>query len=214
MKAWQIALAIAAGVVILIVAIVTCFVPLRTVSYTATIPYQTTETYYEQEPYQVEEAYNYTHHVNDKIFDNGTSLPPGFDYPLSIYLEPEGATVTGIIREYAGYGIDFYVFYEGGYYAWTLGQPNLPLVKLSDVTSQFFSFAPSVSGNYYFVLSNRNSSKDKMVYLEAYYYHSVTEQRYRTITKYRDVEKQRIVTEYRQETRYEKVSILDYLLHY
>lgn len=207
-------LAIGLGSAIVIAAIVICSVPLKTVSYTVTVPYQTTETYYEHEPYQVEEPYNYTHSVNDKIFANGTSLLGGFDYPLSIYLEPYGAIVKGIVREHTGYGIDFYVFLEGGYYAWKLGQPNLPLVHLSNVTSEFFSFAPPVSGDYYFVLSNRNSSRDKMAYLEAYYYHSVTEQRYRTITKYRDIEKQRTITKYRQETHYKSVTILEYLTSY
>jgi len=36
----------------------------------------------------------------------------------------------------------------------------------------------------------------------------------RTITKYRQVEKQRTVVKQRQETRYKKVTLLDYLLHY
>jgi hypothetical protein len=36
----------------------------------------------------------------------------------------------------------------------------------------------------------------------------------RTVTKYRQVEKQRTVTKQRPETRYKKVTILDYLLHY
>ena len=36
----------------------------------------------------------------------------------------------------------------------------------------------------------------------------------RTVTKYRQVEKQRTVTKQRPETRYKKVSILDYILHY
>jgi len=36
----------------------------------------------------------------------------------------------------------------------------------------------------------------------------------RTVTKYRQVEKQRTVTKRRPETRYKKVTILDYLVHY
>lgn len=200
---------------IVVVAVVTSTAPLKTVSYTTSVPYQTTETYYEQEPYQVEECYNYTHYITDTIFDGGYSVPRGFDYPLGIHLGPQGVIVNGFIREDTSYGIDFYVFCETGYYSWKLGQPNIPLVELSDVTSEFFSFILPVSGNYYFVLSNRNSAKDKLVHLEAYYYnYPVTEQICENVTQYRDVEKQRTVTGYRHETRYEKVSLLDYLLHY
>ena len=36
----------------------------------------------------------------------------------------------------------------------------------------------------------------------------------RTVTKYQQVEKERIVIKQRQETRYMKVTLLDYLLHY
>jgi hypothetical protein len=200
---------------IAIAAVVTCTVPLKTVSYTASVPYQTTETYYEQEPYQIEECHNYTHYVTATILDGGYSVPPGFDYPLSIHLGLQGAAVNGLVREETGYGIDFYVFYGTDYYSWKLGQHNIPLVNLSDVTSEFFSLILPVPGDYYFVLSNRNSSKHKLVRLEAYCNnYPVTEQTCENTTKYRDVEKQRTVTGYRQETRYEKVSLLDYLLHY
>ncbi|MCJ7761161.1 hypothetical protein MUP59_08505, partial [Candidatus Bathyarchaeota archaeon] len=39
-------------------------------------------------------------------------------------------------------------------------------------------------------------------------------ERERTVTKYRQVEKQRTVIKQRQETRYKKVTLLDYFLHY
>ncbi len=36
----------------------------------------------------------------------------------------------------------------------------------------------------------------------------------RTVTKYMQVEKERTVTKQRTETRYKKVTLLDYILHY
>ena len=50
-------LAIGLGIAIAIAAIVVCAIPLKTVSYTVSIPYQDIETYHETEPYEVQEPY-------------------------------------------------------------------------------------------------------------------------------------------------------------
>ena len=205
------------------IVLVGVFVPLvdaeirHTETYLAYEPHEVTQTYYEQEPYQVEEVYSDTRHVNEKVFDDVYTVIRGLDCSLSVHLEPAAAVVSGLIREHTGYGIDFYVFHEASYHAWRLGNPYIAFVELSNVTSEFFSFAPSVPGDYYFVLCNRESSEEKLVRLEAYYYHPVTEERTRTVTMYRSVEKQRTVTEYRQVEkerlviRYERVPIFEYL---
>ena len=214
---------IIAVVIVAAILLVAAFVPLveaefqRTETYLAYEPHEITQTYYEQEPYQVEEVYRDTRHVSEKVIDDAYTVIRGLHYSVSVHLEPAAAVVNGLVREHTGHGIDFYVFHEVSYHAWRMGNPYISLVELSNVTSEFFTFAPSVPGDYYFVLSNRESSNEKLVRLEVYYYHPVTEERTRTVTKYRTVEKQRTVTEYwhvekeRLVTRYERVPIIEYL---
>jgi hypothetical protein len=198
-------LAIGLGSFIVIAAIVICAIPLKTVSYTVSVPYQDVEEYQVEEPL----SYVIAHYEDD--YDLGMIVTIDGDY----YYQGEKIEK------------DQYRSYKKYVYSW------LEISNADDVAGDFtvtwrcscpgtqnYPGSPNYSG------SQNYSSYDvstKYVYvrpaqteliwysgnipLDCTVYWSASPPT-KTVTKYRIVEKQR------QETRYKSVTILEYLTSY
>lgn len=185
-------LAIGLGAVIVIAAIVICAVPLKMVSYTVTVPYEDVE--------------NYTEENSRNLFDDIYFVKTGDYVSLREFLDPHDAEgqIYGSITEIQGYDISLYVLNAEDYDRWK--ERRLPigyrLYEPRITPSRSFEFTIVNPGYYYFVLSNKDTRimYDKSVNLVASYYWEET--------------KQRTVTKERLETRYKKVTVLDYLTSY
>lgn len=192
------------GVVILL-ALVVCLVPLKTVAYAVTVDYEDTETYYENEPYQVME--NYTE-----------------DVPLSF--EANSYVEEDVIHQHSQIIIGGIVFQDEV----TTVPIQVACVKVKNTDSILGNFSVSFSGfdpiyggssltidlelypGYYKIAECPAYSIDNWDYEVKPSTKEVEAER--MVTKYQQVEKQRTVTRQRQETRYKRVTLLDYLLHY
>jgi len=180
---------ITVGVVIAILALVVCLVPLKEVAYTATVDYQDTETYYETESYTTPLSYEV----------------------IQSYIEDD------IVQEWHQIIIGDVVFQDE--------VVDVPIqvayieIKNTDSVSGTFKVAFSVEDPYFFELLNQTvelapneiSTIDCPAYSLGDWSYRITPS---TKTEYTQVEKERTVTKQRPETRYKKVTLLDYLLHY
>ena len=191
---------IVAGVIIPIVALVVCFAPIKTAAYTVTVDYQDTETYYEAELQEVTEplkyqlGYGFGGGPHCSII-NRDSIAGYFDICCPLYIMDED-TWYDLRYEY-GKNIDIDVF---------------------KAHSQVYK----IEGRVYLEPGEKGEVKCSWDDIEGYHYNSGD--RYEgfwniypeeiTKTKPVQVEKQRTVTKQRPETRYKKVTLLDYLLHY
>jgi len=75
--------------------------------------------------------------------------------------------VTGHVAEITGSGIIFMIFDENNFQSWVKGEASVPVVSFPNIQSKDFSFIPEKSGDYEFVLDNRNSPMEKTVNLSA-----------------------------------------------
>lgn len=184
---------IIAGVIILILALVICLVPLKTVAYTVTVDYEDTETYYEDEP--ITEIYYETVNlqcaVTTRIVGEEGGIPSG-QYLIVVEITNTD-TVSGnfslnwLCLVPTGIGIPM----EGLPYP--PGRPEL-LAPGETMSQNRLNNAPEI-GDYSIETSTKTVENTRVVGT-------------------RQVEKQRTVTRQRQEIRYKKVTLLDYLLHY
>jgi len=193
------------GVVIVILGLVICLVPLKTVAYTVTVDYEDIETYYENEPYEVTE--NYTE-----------------DVPLSF--EADSYVKTDTIEEHQQIIIGDVVVYDEVVEV-EIQVACVDVENTDDVAGEFvvsFSGIEPMFGELSLTTTlSLNAGQQKTAECPA---ESINDWSYevtpgtkeiegeRTVIKYRQVEKQRIVIKQRQETHYKKVTLLDYLLHY
>ena len=194
---------IAIGATVVILALVICFAPLVTVPYEVTVGYEATETYYEDEPYEDIETYTETVPLDYEVVDT------------DIDLEGQTATVSVAVRnkdDITGiFTVEPYVIYDctiiapGSIYIgpkYVSDHQELRLEPHSTRTATFTADNPYpancafASWGYDITPSTKEVEKE------------------RTVTKYRQVEKQRTVTRQRQETRYKKVDLVEYLMHY
>jgi len=193
------------GAVIVTAALVVCLVPLKTVAYTVMIDYEDVETYYENEPYQVTE--NYTEdvplsfeadgYVKEDTIEERQQIVIGdiviqdeiVEVPIEIaYVEVENTdNVAG----------EFVVFFSG--FEPIFGEISLTTTLSLNPGQQKTAECPA-------------DSIDDWSYEVTPSTKEVEEER--TVTKYRQVEKQRTIIKQRQETRYKRVTLLDYFLHY
>jgi len=196
---------IVAGIVVIVAALVIWLVPLKTVAYTVMVDYEDTETYYEDEPYQATE--NYTENVpltfeanayidEDVIYEHQQIIIGGIVFQDEIVEVPIYIACAEVknIDDVAG---EFIVSFSG--FQPMFGEHSLTRTLDLSPGQEETAECPADSINDW---SYEVTPGTKEVEAE------------RTVTKYRQVEKQRTVIKQRPETRYKKVTLLDYLLHY
>ena len=198
-------------------------------------PYQVTQTYYETEPCEVnttepldyEVVKSYTEIVKVLYRDDELPRVPreiGFGDPA-----PKGYVVVKNTDDVAGtFSIKF------SFWAWDefIAAFNMPLKNYQKGEVELY-LKPSESGTAEFLAYRLGTYEDKEGGMKEFFdfdtwepfyilYESggwsweyeVTGTKTVTSTEYRQVEKQRTVTKQRPETRYKKVTLLDYFLHY
>lgn len=191
--------------IIVAVALVICLAPLKEVAYSVTVDYEDVETYYEDEPYQVTETYTDAAPLSFEAKDyvkadtikerrqiviGGTVLQ---DEVVEVPIE----TACVDVRNTDDIAGTFTVSFSG--ITPMFGSPSLTTkIDLSpDEVKTATCPADNIADWSYSV-----TPSTKMV------------EKQRDVTKYRQVEKQRTVIKQCPETRYKKVTLLDYLLHY
>lgn len=214
----------------IIIVVVILAIPAVPQSYKVTENQSKTESYVEQEPYTVDqtvtvsEPYTETQWVtvqqpvqvqqpfSTTILDTTISVAASHAQPYSYAIDLTDTSnnrIYGSVVETAGYGISFLVFDQQGYTAWKANQNNgNPYVKYTDQKSISFSFVPTHTDTYYFILDNQFSwFTNKLPHLVVNWSGSktVTEmqsvQQQQQVTKYHDVQKTQTVTLYRDVTK-------------
>ena len=197
---------IVAGIILAIAALVACLVPLVNVAYTVTIEYQDTETYYEDEPYEVTETYIEAVPLDyrvTKFYDRDDVLKERQRIVIGGIVFQDEVVETPI--EVACVSVKNTDTVTGTFKVWFSvsepmfeGLPSEVTLTLSPGQIKTAEYPAEELGDWTYTVTP--STKEI--------------ERERTVTNYRQVEKQRIVTKQRPETRYKKVTLLDYLLHY
>lgn len=196
---------IAVAVAVATLALVICLVPLKEVSCAVTVDYEDTETYYENEAYNATETYTenvpLSFEANDYIKDD-------------TILEHRQLIIGGIVFQDEIVEVPI----------------EIACVKVKNTddivgtfTVSFSGFEPmfgeiSLTRTLSLAPGQRETAECPADSIDDWDYEVMpgTKQveQERTVTKYRQVEKQRTVTRQRPETRYKRVTLLDYLLHY
>ena len=81
---------------------------------------------------------------------------PASNYTYSTANLKENIRTTGLLQVEGGSEIGFYVMNEGNFSQWSHGYPSVTSVAKPDAINYNFTFAPDVSGAYYFVFSNQD----------------------------------------------------------
>lgn len=194
---------IAIGAVIVAAAVVACFAPLVTVSYEVTVDYEETETYYEDEPYEETESYTETAPLDYEVVDT------------DIDVEGQAATLSVVVRNKDNLAGTFTVELSAIYGCTFIAPGSIEITSLLASDEQELHLQPNNTGTATYAADNpypANCAFDSWTYDVTPSTKEV--QKERTVTKHRQVEKQRTVTRQRQETRYKKVDLVEYLLHY
>jgi hypothetical protein len=192
------------AVVIIAVAIV-AFIPMFPKEYTVLEQRQRTETYTQAEPYTS------TSFKTISLIDwSGAVSALKYVYwgvPIGLFLKSNNR-IYGSIRETAGYDINFFVFDQVGYNSWKDGGYAYKYVSARRVASYSFSFIPSKSDTYYFVLDNGYSIfTNKVPSITATWDYTIT------TTEYRNVEKTMTITEDVPVIKTKTVSLLQIILN-
>ena len=154
-------------------------------AYTVSVPYQDVETYYENEPYQVQVEAPLSYSVTYSSASNDWNLSQGCHVDASV-------SVKNVDTSPGTFKVNFTFT--------TLSNTYSDI----DTAYVFPAEVKTLTG-----LADTSCGED---YIWNY---SVTPgTKMVTDTQYKQVEHQRIVTKERLETRYKKVSVLDYLLNY
>lgn len=196
---------IAVGIVIAVAALVVCLPPLKTVAYTVVVDYEDIETYYENVAYNVTETYTE-------------------DVPLSF--EASGYIETDTIEEHQQIIIGDVVFYDE-IVEIEIQIAMVDVMNLDNVAGNFIvAFSgfepmfgePSLTRTLDLDPGEQETTECPAESIDSWSYEVTPGTKEiegeRTVTKYEQVEKQRTVIKERPETRYKKVTLLDYLLHY
>jgi len=191
--------------IVAIIAIVICAVPLISAPYTVLVDYEDTETYYEDEPYQSTETY--TENV-PLTFETNAYVDEDVTY------EHQQIIIGGIVFQDEIVEVTIYI-------------ASVEVKNIDDVAGEFvvsFSgFQPMFGEHSLTRTLDLSPGQEETAECPAdvindwdYQVMPGTKEvaQQRTVTKYRQVEKQRTVIKQQQETRYKKVTALDYLLHY
>jgi hypothetical protein len=207
------------GIVAAIAALMVCLVPLKEVAYDVTVDYEDTETYYESEPYEDIEIYYEDVRLEYAVVDSYLSTDTEWEgqgvVPSDIPIRPLCCAEIQNVDTLPGtFDVEFsftvsHVSISGGHIrGW---------VEPYQASDELY-LEPGITktASHSFSEVNMNSLLKTDGFSWNYDITPPTKQveKQRTITKYRQVEKQRTVINQRQEIRYEKVTLLDYLLHY
>ena len=186
---------IGVGIVIAVLALVICLVPLKEVAYAVTVDYEDTETYYVDEPYEVTETYTEDVQVEMEILEHRLVR----DFLLFVRGKVKN---TGDQTLYWG-DVTIWVEYE------IEDLPGRTFLQPGGIDPIPATFKPGEIRDFSVLVQDGTTSYEITPPTTI-----KTMEGERTVTKYRQVEKQRTVIKQRQETRYKKVTLLDYLLHY
>lgn len=189
------------GVIIAIAAIVICAAPLVTVSYVVAVPYEDTETYYVEESYYRTEIYTEREPYNKSVPIDYRVI----DKRIYNWFWSTGSDVSITIRntdvKSGTFSVKFYLTLKGGA---TTTKKTSKYIALGDTEEVQVKY----SGGYVSTFSYDVTPPTKTVVD----YRDV--EKTKQVIDYRSVPKQRTVTKTRQETRYKKVTILEYLMSY
>jgi len=200
-------IAIALGVIAVVVALVACLVPLKEVAYTVTIDYQDTETYYEDEPYEVMEIcyepleYQYL----------GWGFGGGPHYKLMNRGEVAGHFTVRLVLYTIGEDkyLDLVWEYPQGFPEEVI-ESNFQ----KSVIEEILYLKPKEEGEVQWSWEELGVDPAETEYDGRWEVLPEEVGGEKTVIRYKQVQKQRTVTKQRPETRYKKVTLLDYLLHY
>jgi hypothetical protein len=228
------------SIAIAIAVLVIALVPLTEVAYTVTVDYEATETYYEREPYQATETYYetqpLTYEVVKSYIDTGSyktrrQLIIGgivfqdeiveISYPIGSVTLRNTDTVSGTFTVQ----FTFYALRDKDFWRDPFGRaPSEAFIKMMGRRYSGFEtlhLEPSETRTVRKDYDIRTYPVYEIdIHRDAWFWeYEVTPdtkevERERTVTRYRDVERERTVIRQRQETRYKRVTLLDYLLHY
>jgi len=205
--------------IIVIAAIVICAAPLVTVPYVVAVSYEDTETYYTEEAYTVQEPY-----IDKECIYRDYDAKGGY---ISDNWKGDWAILYSLFdtagNPYTSGTNEFYIKnYEDRLGEFTVRinfwDANDNFVEAFDYRT--ISVGPGETEYGYISLNylwenKPGTARSYNVRLDVPQLEeceSITV--YEPIIKYRDVEKQRTVTKTRQETRYKKVTVLEYLINY
>ena len=222
----KVKIGIGVGVVVIVAALVLCFAPLKEVGYTVVADYQDTETYYEDEPYQDTETYYETELLACEVVEafaqvegttpvvyvtlqNRDSVSGTFTVQFT--LSESGSTIT-----------------KSSMYFWSIDHPYEGLLNLQpdeietikcsgdgiDIINNDWDWSYSITPGTKTVEKERTVTLYRQVRMERTVTKYRPVEKERSVTKYRLVEKERTVTKQRPETRFKKVSLLEYLRCY
>ncbi len=189
-------------VVTLVALLIICLVPLKEVAYTVTVDYQDTETYYEDVPYEETETYYETKPLDYKV--------------IKAYDQVEGTTplVYVTLQNTDSVSGTFNIHFSIQFSGMTITHGSITLWSKQYSDDKELDLEPGET----------KTAKHRADYVDidrndwSWNYEvspdTKTVEKQRTVTKYRQVEKQRTVTKQRPETRYEKVTLLEYLIGY
>ena len=194
---------IVVGVVITIAALVVCLVPLKTVAYEVTVDYEVTETYYEDEPYPDTETYTETVPLDYEVIETEERV----DWDIAV--------VSAVVQNQDSIAGSFVVDLTVIYSCTFIGPGSIELTSMFASDQQELYLEPNDRGTARYTAHNPYPANCGFKSWSYDVTPSTKEvEKERTVTKHRQVEKQRTVIKQRPETRYKKVTLLDYLLHY
>ena len=94
-----------------------------------------------------------------------TLLPvPASNYTYLTANLSENIRTTGLVQVEGGSEIGFYVMNEGNFSIWSRGHPSLISLAKPDAVNYNFTFAPDVSGVYFFVFSNQDPVRKNVLF--------------------------------------------------
>jgi len=201
---------------LLAIALVVCLVPLVTAAYEVTVDYEDTETYHEDEPLEYREFDSFTTEGSDEDSLRDHASMRGYDLPDEIVAWPNFAVyvlvqnlddVSGLFEvRYSCVGTADKTAAEK--YTWL---PQLTPEEYQELDVNCYTgsielyLQPSEVGVAICPQGGVNIDSDRVPWWSG---------GYEVIPDTQPIEMQRTVTKQRQETRYKKVTVLDYLLHY
>ena len=208
-------------VIVVVIALAVIFVPIMEVPYTETVQYQDTETYYENEPYEVMELQEVIKPLEYQFLGSGfggyENLDGNYVFGPHYKLMNRGEVAGHFTIRLVLYTIEKDKYLD---LVWKYPQ-GLPeevfetnFQKL--VIEEVLYLEPRETGEAVWSWEELGVDTEKIEYSGRWEILPDTEmtEEQRTVTKYRQVEKERTVTKERPETRYKRVTLLDYLLHY
>jgi len=236
-------LAIVLGSALGVFAIIFCSVPAKEVSYTVIEEYQTTETYYVTEPYIEQEPYTeieiyyekepfttyetYTEREPydksvpiESLVDDDNGKPYFYTYWLSTGFNA-WVNIRNTDSKSGTFSVVFNLTLKGGATITRSASKYIVIGDTEEVKVSYSGAWPDASRSTYSVIPPTKTVtgyRDVQKTREVIEYRDVEKTRevtkYRLVTKYRDVAKQRTVWKEKPATRFKKVPLLDYLLHY